>query len=124
MQHYLSLWNIKIIVIVVRHNERAPVFFFFFFTDSFICTSTPTLVLLLVNCPIIKMRSKLQNEEEFLAYNIFFVKNEPHSSLINYQSTISMQFRAYVQNFYLLKIHLNLFEISNRVLKFENLIQI
>ena len=28
------------------------------------------------------------------------------------------------QNFYLLKIHLNLFEISDRVLKFENLIKI
>ena len=29
-----------------------------------------------------------------------------------------------VQNFYLLKIHLNWFEISNQVLKFENLISI
>ena len=31
---------------------------------------------------------------------------------------------ANAQNFYLLKIHLNLFEISNRVLKFENWIKI
>ena len=31
---------------------------------------------------------------------------------------------AHAKNFYLLKIHLTLFEISNRVLKFENLIQI
>ena len=31
---------------------------------------------------------------------------------------------TYVQNFYLLKIHLNLFEISYWVLKFENLISI
>ena len=30
----------------------------------------------------------------------------------------------HAQNFYLLKIHLNLFEISNQVLKFENLIEI
>ena len=29
-----------------------------------------------------------------------------------------------VENFYLLKIHLNLFEIPNQVLKFENLIEI
>ena len=29
----------------------------------------------------------------------------------------------YAQNFYLLKIHLNLFEISNRVLKFKSLIK-
>ena len=29
-----------------------------------------------------------------------------------------------VQNFYVLKIYLNLFEISNRALKFENLFQI
>ena len=32
--------------------------------------------------------------------------------------------KSYAQNFYLLKIHLNLFEISNWVLKFENMIQI
>jgi hypothetical protein len=30
---------------------------------------------------------------------------------------------TFAQNFFLLKIHLNLFEISNRVLKFENLIE-
>ena len=30
-------------------------------------------------------------------------------------------FYSYVENFYLLKIHLNLFEISNQVLKFKNL---
>ena len=30
----------------------------------------------------------------------------------------------YAQNFYVLKIRLNSFEISNRVLKFENLIQV
>ena len=32
--HYLSLWKIKIIVIVVRHNERASVFF-----SSFLLTA-------------------------------------------------------------------------------------
>ena len=31
---------------------------------------------------------------------------------------------TYVENFYLLKIHLNLFEIPNQVLKFEKLISI
>ena len=46
--------------------------FFFFFHWQLYLHSTPTLVLLLVNCPIIKMRSKLQYEEEFLAYYIYF----------------------------------------------------
>ena len=34
----------------------------------------------------------------------------------------SMSFKSNVGNFYLLKIHLTLFEIPNQVLKFENLI--
>ena len=76
--HYLSLWNIKIIVIVVRHNERASVFFLLLFYWQLYLHSTPTLVLLLVNCPIIKMRSKLQYEEEFLAYYIFFLLKMNH----------------------------------------------
>ena len=39
-------------------------------------------------------------------------------------SSVPRHFDTYAQNFYVLKIHLNLFEISNRVLKFENWIQI
>ena len=43
--------------------------------------------------------------------------------IIFFQLTLSTSF-SNVQNFYLLKIHLNLIEISNRVLEFESLISI
>jgi hypothetical protein len=42
---------------------------------------------------------------------------------ITYGSTWIAFVGCNVENFYLLKIHLNLFEIPNQVLKFENLIE-
>ena len=46
-----------------------------------------------------------------------FILAEIHCCLMF--SPPEMIIHSYVQNFYLLKIHLNLFEISNPVLKFE-----
>ena len=44
------------------------------------------------------------------------------SAILKKYTTLKDSFcHTYVENFYLLKIHLNLFEIPNQVLKFENL---
>ena len=65
-------------------------------------------------------------ESEKNAIKTMIVENNNIAMSISYKhyhnGVISAMTHA--QNFYLLKIYLNLFEISNRVLKFENLIEI